>query len=251
VRSAGRGEYVCDGFKLNPTVDVLVPEEANRNVPRTPLEASSIRFATRHMFGLVGVHGSFMLSSGEITITDPGAGADRRRAHSAAVPDAQAGRGRRQAASRMQDGQDGPSRNAAVEMIPVAMTNAKCPGFRSRTGLAARLANRACQSACVLIAATLPVWLRSLRDADPAPAATAGAGLGGAGGDAAAVDDVWPPQVPQRHRLGVHQPAERPDRPDQPGGRGVHLVDDGCVRDRGDVRDPLNRPRNQGATVVR
>jgi hypothetical protein len=37
---------------------------------------------------------------------------------------------------------------AAVEMIPVAMTNAKYPGFRSRTGLAARRANRASQRAC-------------------------------------------------------------------------------------------------------
>lgn len=33
--------------------------------------ASSITFATRHMFGLGGVHGSFRLLSGEITITDP------------------------------------------------------------------------------------------------------------------------------------------------------------------------------------
>jgi integrase/recombinase XerD len=53
--------------------------------------------------------------------------------------------------------------------------------------------------------------------ADLAPAAAAGAGLGGVGGDAAAVDDVGTPQVPQRHRPGVHEPAERPDRPDQPG----------------------------------
>jgi len=34
-------------------------------------EASSISFATRHMFGLAGITGSFRLISGEITITDP------------------------------------------------------------------------------------------------------------------------------------------------------------------------------------
>jgi polyisoprenoid-binding protein YceI len=34
-------------------------------------ETSSIGFATRHMFGLGGVTGSFRLISGEITITDP------------------------------------------------------------------------------------------------------------------------------------------------------------------------------------
>jgi polyisoprenoid-binding protein YceI len=33
--------------------------------------ASSIRFATRHMFGLAGVTGSFQISSGEIIIADP------------------------------------------------------------------------------------------------------------------------------------------------------------------------------------
>ncbi len=35
------------------------------------------------------------------------------------------------------DSHDGPSRNAAVETIPVAITNAKQPGSRSRTALAA------------------------------------------------------------------------------------------------------------------
>ena len=34
-------------------------------------EASSISFATRHMFGLAAVTGSFRLISGQITITDP------------------------------------------------------------------------------------------------------------------------------------------------------------------------------------
>ena len=33
--------------------------------------ASSVTFATRHMFGLGGVTGSFKLLSGEITIADP------------------------------------------------------------------------------------------------------------------------------------------------------------------------------------
>jgi polyisoprenoid-binding protein YceI len=34
-------------------------------------QASSITFTTRHMFGLGGVHGTFRLISGQITIADP------------------------------------------------------------------------------------------------------------------------------------------------------------------------------------
>jgi polyisoprenoid-binding protein YceI len=53
-----------------------MPDTATVQVPaagtyRLDPEASSISFATRHMFGLGGVTGSFRLISGEITITDP------------------------------------------------------------------------------------------------------------------------------------------------------------------------------------
>jgi polyisoprenoid-binding protein YceI len=53
-----------------------MPDTANVQIPaagtyRLDPAASSITFATRHMFGLAGVHGSFRLISGEITITDP------------------------------------------------------------------------------------------------------------------------------------------------------------------------------------
>jgi polyisoprenoid-binding protein YceI len=53
-----------------------MPDTASIQIPaagtyRLDPEASSISFATRHMFGLAGVTGSFRLISGEITITDP------------------------------------------------------------------------------------------------------------------------------------------------------------------------------------
>jgi polyisoprenoid-binding protein YceI len=53
-----------------------MPDTATIQIPaagtyRLDPEASSISFATRHMFGLGGVHGSFRLISGQITITDP------------------------------------------------------------------------------------------------------------------------------------------------------------------------------------
>jgi polyisoprenoid-binding protein YceI len=53
-----------------------MPDTANVQIPaadtyRLDPAASSITFATRHMFGLAGVHGSFRLISGEITITVP------------------------------------------------------------------------------------------------------------------------------------------------------------------------------------
>jgi polyisoprenoid-binding protein YceI len=53
-----------------------MPDTATMQIPaagtyRLDPAASSITFATRHMFGLGGVRGSFRLISGEITITDP------------------------------------------------------------------------------------------------------------------------------------------------------------------------------------
>jgi polyisoprenoid-binding protein YceI len=53
-----------------------MPDAATVDIPapgtyRLDPAASSITFATRHMFGLGGVHGTFRLISGEITITDP------------------------------------------------------------------------------------------------------------------------------------------------------------------------------------
>jgi polyisoprenoid-binding protein YceI len=53
-----------------------MPDTAAVQIPATGTyrldpAASSITFATRHMFGLGGVHGSFRPISGEITITDP------------------------------------------------------------------------------------------------------------------------------------------------------------------------------------
>lgn len=53
-----------------------MPDTAAVQIPaagpyRLDPEASSIRFGTRHWFGLGGVHGSFAVSSGDITITDP------------------------------------------------------------------------------------------------------------------------------------------------------------------------------------
>lgn len=53
-----------------------MPDTATIQIPaagtyRVDPETSSISFATRHMFGLGGVTGSFRLISGEITITDP------------------------------------------------------------------------------------------------------------------------------------------------------------------------------------
>ena len=53
-----------------------MPDSAIVQIPaagtyRLDPAASSITFATRHMFGLGGVHGSFRLISGEITIADP------------------------------------------------------------------------------------------------------------------------------------------------------------------------------------
>jgi polyisoprenoid-binding protein YceI len=50
------------------TVTVHIPAAGTY---RLDPAASSINFATRHMFGLAGVHGSFRPVSGEITITDP------------------------------------------------------------------------------------------------------------------------------------------------------------------------------------
>ena len=50
------------------TVTVQIPAAGTYRLDPT---ASSITFATRHMFGLAGVHGSFRPVSGEITITDP------------------------------------------------------------------------------------------------------------------------------------------------------------------------------------
>jgi polyisoprenoid-binding protein YceI len=53
-----------------------MPDTAVMQIPaagtyRLDPAASSITFATRHMFGLGGVHGRFRLISGQITITDP------------------------------------------------------------------------------------------------------------------------------------------------------------------------------------
>lgn len=53
-----------------------MPDTATVQIPaagtyRLDPQASSISFATRHMFGLAGVTGSFRLISGEITIADP------------------------------------------------------------------------------------------------------------------------------------------------------------------------------------
>ncbi|MGH3301018.1 MAG: YceI family protein [Streptosporangiaceae bacterium] len=53
-----------------------MPDTATVQIPaagtyRLDPESSSISFATRHMFGLGGVAGSFRLISGEIIITDP------------------------------------------------------------------------------------------------------------------------------------------------------------------------------------
>lgn len=53
-----------------------MPDTATIQIPpagtyRLDPEASSVSFATRHMFGLGGVHGSFRLISGQITIADP------------------------------------------------------------------------------------------------------------------------------------------------------------------------------------
>jgi polyisoprenoid-binding protein YceI len=53
-----------------------MPDSATIEIPpagtyRLDPDASSIGFATRHMFGLAGVTGSFRLISGEITIADP------------------------------------------------------------------------------------------------------------------------------------------------------------------------------------
>jgi polyisoprenoid-binding protein YceI len=53
-----------------------MPDTAAVQIPaagtyRLDPEASSVSFATRHMFGLAGVTGSFRLISGKITITDP------------------------------------------------------------------------------------------------------------------------------------------------------------------------------------
>jgi polyisoprenoid-binding protein YceI len=53
-----------------------MPDTASVQIPaagtyRLDPAASSITFATRHMFGLGGVHGSFRLVSGDITIADP------------------------------------------------------------------------------------------------------------------------------------------------------------------------------------
>jgi polyisoprenoid-binding protein YceI len=53
-----------------------MPDTATVQIPaagtyRLDPQASSINFATRHMFGLGGVTGSFRLISGEITINDP------------------------------------------------------------------------------------------------------------------------------------------------------------------------------------
>ncbi|HEY7146235.1 MAG TPA: YceI family protein [Streptosporangiaceae bacterium] len=53
-----------------------MPDTAAVQIPaagtyRLDPEASSISFATRHMFGLAGIAGSFRLISGQITITDP------------------------------------------------------------------------------------------------------------------------------------------------------------------------------------
>jgi polyisoprenoid-binding protein YceI len=53
-----------------------MPDTATVQIPapgtyRLDPAASTITFATTHMFGLGGVHGSFQPISGEITITDP------------------------------------------------------------------------------------------------------------------------------------------------------------------------------------
>jgi polyisoprenoid-binding protein YceI len=53
-----------------------MPDSATVQIPaagtyRLDPEASSIGFATRHMFGLGGVTGTFRVTSGEITIADP------------------------------------------------------------------------------------------------------------------------------------------------------------------------------------
>src|SRR5215472_11460596 len=120
-------------------------------------------------------------------------------------------------------------------MMPVAMTKAKYPGCRSRTAAATLLALLGCSS-------------------DPMVTVAAGAGFGGPGSAAAAVDDVGPPQVPQRSAPGVHEPAEWPHRPDEPRGGGVHLVDDRRAGDRGDVRGAAEQApepgRDGGAVVV-
>src|SRR5512142_859309 len=130
-------------------------------------------------------------------------------------------------ASSARDSQDGPSRNVPSEMMPVAMTNAKQAGCRSRTAVAARPRGGSFPPASVLTAVAVPGLVGN---ADLAPPAAAGAGLGGMGGDAAAEDDVGPPQVPQRDAPGVDQAAERPHRPDQPRGHGMHLADNRRAR---------------------
>ncbi len=53
-----------------------MPDTATVQIPavgsyRLDPAASSITFATQHMFGLAGVHGTFRLVSGEIVISDP------------------------------------------------------------------------------------------------------------------------------------------------------------------------------------
>jgi polyisoprenoid-binding protein YceI len=53
-----------------------MPDTATVQIPATGTyrldpDASSVTFATKHMFGLGGVHGNFRLISGEITISDP------------------------------------------------------------------------------------------------------------------------------------------------------------------------------------
>jgi polyisoprenoid-binding protein YceI len=53
---------------MSDTATVQIPAAGTY---RLDPETSSISFATRHMFGLGGVTGSFWLISGEITITDP------------------------------------------------------------------------------------------------------------------------------------------------------------------------------------
>jgi polyisoprenoid-binding protein YceI len=53
---------------MSDTATIQIPAPGTY---RLDPEASSVSFATRHMFGLGGVHGSFRLISGQITINDP------------------------------------------------------------------------------------------------------------------------------------------------------------------------------------
>src|SRR5579875_125154 len=91
------------------------------------------------------------------------------------------------------------------------------------------------RSACFSCPALIP-------GADAPPPSSGGARLNGSGSHPAAVDDERPPEVPERIAPRVDQAGERPDRPDDPGGHGVNLVDDRRAGNRGDVRLSAEQP---------